>query len=176
MSKKIKYRINFLDWAMVIGVIIGTVTGSFVGFSLYSWFGLIVGVPIGFYIGGIFFTFLIYLFFLLLIEIEILYHNWKLKEKFGKYWSNNKTEKWIELSSNITFIEKFEGRVIYKFYDIFLDTNHGFPVLIEQNQSIKDIDEINIGDTLSVFMKSLDNDKRFIIVSQKPLDNGVDKI
>jgi len=43
-------------------------------------------------------------------------------------------------------------------------------------EELKDFDKINIGDTLSVFMKSLDNDKRFIVVSQKPLDNSEDDI
>ena len=161
---------NLMELAGAIGGITGAIKSASVGFSLYGWVGLILGIPIGFIGGVIISVSLVFLVFFILIQKEKVHQRLKLKGTFGKYWSSNKKEKWIELSSNIVCNEQVEGRVICKFYyGVYIDTNHGFPALLNTYQMIDDIDKINIGDTLLVFIKCLDNNECFIEVSQKLL-------
>ena len=151
-----------------VGGIIGAIGISIAGFDSYGWIGLILGIPIGFIGGSIFALLLIFLLYFMLIVKEKLQQRWKLKGTFGKYWSRSRTEQWKQLSSNLICNEKVEGKVICKFYyGVFINTEHGFPALLKCYQMTDDIEEINIGDTLYVFIKGLDDSGKFIEVSQK---------
>ena len=157
-----------MEIGSAVGGIIGAIGISIVGFDLYGWIGLILGIPIG-YIGGfIFALLLIFLLYFMGIVKEKLHQHWKLKGTFGKYWSRTKKEQWSQLSSNINCHEKVKGEVICKFYyGVFINTDHGFPALLKCYQMTDDIEKINIGDTLYVFIKGLDDSEKFIDVSQK---------
>ena len=160
---------NVMELSGAVGGVVGAIKGAFVGFALYGWIGSILGIPIGFIFGLIVAVLLVILVFFVGIQKERFQQRWKLKSTFGRYWSKSRKEQWKELLLTIKCHEKVKGIVVCKFYyGVFLDTNHGFPVLLNSYQMIDNIQDINIGDTLFVFIKCLDSDESIIESSQKP--------
>ena len=159
---------NLMEVGSFFGGLGGAISVATYGFDLYGWVGLVLGIPIGYIIGFFISVFIIFSLFFMGIVKERLHQRWKLKSTFGRYWSRNKKEKWHQLSSNIICSEKVDGKVICKFYyGVFLNTNHGFPALLNSYNMTDDMDTIKIGDRMSVFIKSLDYSESFIVLSQK---------
>jgi len=73
-----------MELAGTVGGVAGAIKGAFLGFSLYGWVGLVLGMPIGFLGGIIISVSLVFLVFFIGIQKEKFHEHWKQKNTLEK--------------------------------------------------------------------------------------------
>ena len=164
---------NLMEANGVVGGVVCSITSAINGFKLYGLIGLILGIPLGFIVGFLLGVALVVLGFFIAIQQEKIKQHWKLKGTFGKYWSKSKKEEWDLLSSEIECGERVSGQVVCIFYyGVFINTNHGFPALL--NCAYMEDKELKIGNEVEGYIRDLDCSERFIKLTQKGLKEKLD--
>jgi hypothetical protein len=94
----------------------------------------------------------------------------KLRRRFGRYWSLNRTKQWKALAERISPGQCASGEVACVFYyGVFVDTGHGFPGLLTIGNYEGGIyaTQAAVGTCVSARVFRCDDTDRFIELTHK---------
>jgi hypothetical protein len=134
------------------------------GHSYLGWAGVAAGVPAGLF-GGIFTCMAFNVVFSALSAFDDRnQQRLALAQRFGKYWSSDKSDEWNTLLTKLSVGEQIQGQVVHRFTnEAIVDTGNNFPAKLykwDPNGGITPLPEV--GAKASAYVHGFD-DKEHVI-------------
>ncbi len=165
--------ITLLETLVFVVIIVGAVHGGMFGFARFGWWGPFLGGPIG----AVAVVVACYVGFALLLlighvgcRIERIGQRRRLRGRFGRYWVRKRASEWKALTEQLTHGQQVSGKVVCRFNSgVFIDTEHGFPAMLENSDSNigADVLQADCGVRVSARVYYCDDFGRSVILTQK---------
>ncbi len=152
--------------------VVGAAVGGVYGFTNHGWIGGIVGAPSMSVAGYILGVGIVSTSFWIGIRRERSQQRRDLRDRFGAYWSDNRSSDWNELKKELKCGDERSGEIVAKFYyGVFFDIGCGFPARLSKHHwgDAALSSEPTIGDRIEARVYSFETPEKVIEFTQRDL-------